>query len=74
MHPTTVTTSGSSRSNRTRFVLAAIAGLMGLVWLLQGIGVLPGSVMSNDPFWAVAGLALVGAAAVYALWPRLRRR
>ena len=74
MHPTTVTTSGSSRSNRTRFVLAAIVGLMGLVWLLQGVGVLPGSLMSNDPFWAAAGLALIAAAAIYGLWPRLRRR
>jgi hypothetical protein len=74
MHPTPVTTSGSSRSGRTRFVLASIAGLVGLVWLLQGVGVLPGSIMSNDPFWAVAGLGLIGAAAVYGLWPRLRRR
>ena len=73
MHPTPVTFNGSSRSNRTRFVLATIAGLMGLVWLLQGIGVLPGSIMTNDPFWAVAGLALIGAAAIYGLWPRLRR-
>jgi hypothetical protein len=74
MHPTPVTNSRSSRSDRTRFVLAAIAGLVGLVWLLQGVGVLPGSVMSNDPFWAVAGLALIAAASVYAAWPRLRGR
>ena len=57
-----------------RVGLAVIAGLVGLVWLLQGLGVLPGSVMSNEPFWAVAGLALIGAAAIYGMWPRLRRR
>jgi len=39
----------------------------GSVWFLQGIGVLPGSIMSGSDFWAVAGglvvilgLALVG--------------
>lgn len=74
MHPTTVGSSSSSRADRTRFVVAAIAALVGLVWVLQGAGVLPGSFMSGDWFWALAGLALIGAAAVYAVWPRLRRR
>jgi hypothetical protein len=69
-----VTTTNSSRNGRTRFVLAAIAGLVGLVWLLQGVGLLPGSFMSGDSFWAVAGLALIGCAAMYGMWPRLRRR
>jgi hypothetical protein len=55
-------------------VLAAIAALVGLVWALQGAGVLPGSFMSGDPLWLVAGLALVAAAIAYAAWPRLRRR
>ena len=74
MHPTPVTNTRSSRSDRTRFVLAAIAALVGLVWILQGVGVLPGSIMSNEPFWAIAGLGLVAAASLYASWPRLRRR
>jgi hypothetical protein len=30
--------------------------------------------MSGDGFWAVAGMALIAIAAVYAAWPRLRRR
>ncbi|MGD0424662.1 MAG: hypothetical protein ABSA92_14585 [Candidatus Bathyarchaeia archaeon] len=29
--------------------------LMGLVWFLQGIEVLPGSIMSGSQFWAIAG-------------------
>jgi len=48
--------------------------LVGLIWTLQGLGVLPGSFMSGDSTWAVAGLALIAAATTYALWPRLRRR
>jgi hypothetical protein len=69
-----VTTTCSSRGNRTRFVLAAIAGLVGLIWTLQGLGVLPGSFMSGDSTWAVVGLALIAAGTTYATWPRLRRR
>lgn len=30
--------------------------LAGAVWFLQGTGVLPGSFMSGEPFWAWAGL------------------
>jgi len=33
--------------------------LMGGVWLLQGIGILPGSFMTGQPFWAVMGAILV---------------
>jgi hypothetical protein len=57
-----------------RFVLAAIAALVGLVWTLQGANLLPGSFMTGDPFWLAAGLALIAAAAGYAAWPTLRRR
>jgi hypothetical protein len=43
-------------------VIGAIIFLLGLVWFLQGVGVLPGSVMSGSQFWAVAGgiTAIVG--------------
>lgn len=27
----------------------------GIVWIGQGLGVLPGGFMSGDPFWAAAG-------------------
>jgi hypothetical protein len=73
-HPTPVTSTGSSRNDRTRFVLAAIAAGVGFLWLLQGIGLLPGSFMTGSATWAVVGLLLIVAAFGYATWPRLRRR
>jgi len=36
-------------------VLGALLALVGGVWLLQGAGVLPGSVMSGQVFWARVG-------------------
>ena len=36
----------------------------GGVWVLQGIGVAQGSVMSGNPMWAVIGAVLVVAGAV----------
>ena len=41
-----------------RYVLLIVGGLMvlvGGVWLLQGIGILPGSFMTGQPFWAAMG-------------------
>jgi uncharacterized membrane protein len=49
--------------NRTTlFVLGAVLIVLGAVWTLQGLGYLPGSVMSGVTFWAVVGpiVALVG--------------
>jgi hypothetical protein len=56
---------------RMRWVLVIVGGLMvlmGGVWTLQGIGVLPGSFMTGQTFWAVAGLLtlVAGAALCYA--------
>jgi hypothetical protein len=74
VHPTTVSASTTPRGSRTRFVVAAIAAAIGVVWTLQGVGALPGSFMTGDMFWAWAGAAIIGGAALYAAWPRLRRR
>ena len=50
--------------DRTRYVLAVIAALVGLVWALQGIGAPIGrSFMIGDPFWLLAGVALVAGGA-----------
>ncbi len=46
--------------------------IIGAVWFLQGIGILPGSVMSGKQFWAYAGGALVVGGAIIS-WLGLRR-
>ena len=41
-----------------RYVLLIVGGLMvlvGGVWLLQGVGILPGSFMTGQLFWAIVG-------------------
>ncbi|WP_297695125.1 hypothetical protein [Phenylobacterium sp.] len=43
-------------------VAGALAILLGCVWILQGVNVLPGSFMTGHIVWAIYGavLALVG--------------
>ena len=45
----------------------SVSGLLGLVWVLQGIGILEGSPMTGQGFWMGAGLVLfvVGVSLVY---------
>ena len=45
-------------------ILGVLAILVGIVWTLQGLGILGGSSMSGNPMWAVIGpiVALVGVA------------
>jgi hypothetical protein len=43
----------------SRVVVAVIVGLVGLVWLGQGLGYIPGSFMSGSQFWATVGTALL---------------
>jgi hypothetical protein len=42
--------------------LGLVLDLIGIIWFFQGINILPGSFMTGQPFWAVAGAitALVG--------------
>ena len=49
-------------------VVGAIVFAMGLVFTLQGVGVLGGSFMSNTTFWSVAGpvIMLIGLAVAIA--------
>jgi hypothetical protein len=57
----------------SRLVIAAVLGLLGLVWLGQGLGFIPGSFMSGSQFWATVGtVLLVVAAAVVILEARRR--
>jgi hypothetical protein len=45
-----------------RVVLGVVVALAGLLFTLQGVGVLKGSAMSDTTFWSVAGplIILVG--------------
>ena len=44
-------------------VVAVMSMIVGLIWVLQGVNVLPGSVMTGHVEWAYrgAGLAVLGA-------------
>ena len=48
------------RQTRLPLVIGALLVAIGLVWIGQGLGLIPGSFMTGDPFWAAAGgMALV---------------
>ena len=62
-----------------RFVLMAVGGLIalvGVVWMLQGVGILPGSFMTGQAFWAAVGavMLIVGGSLVFAGIRSNRRR
>jgi hypothetical protein len=42
----------------TLIALAILCDLTGGVWILQGVGLLPGSFMSGDVMWAAIGAVL----------------
>lgn len=45
---------------RGTLITAGAVALVGIVWIGQGLGILRGtSFMVSQPFWAVAGAALV---------------
>lgn len=56
----------------SRIMIAIVAGLIGLVWIGQGVGLIGGSAMSGSSFWAVVGLILIAAAAMLVVWERRR--
>jgi hypothetical protein len=62
-----------SRSARVvMIILGALLILTGVVWIGQGLGLIPGSVMTGDRTWFYVGIAMVVAGAV-ALGLSLRR-
>ena len=40
-------------------IVGAVLDLLGTIWALQGINVLPGSFMTGQPFWAGAGAVTI---------------
>lgn len=47
-------------------LVGVVACAMGVIWILQGLGYIPGSFMSGQTFWAWMGLVavVVGAGAI----------
>jgi hypothetical protein len=54
--------------------VGAILTLMGSVWFLQGINVLPGSFMSGQTRWAVNGVIAIAVGLLLVVAARRRRR
>jgi hypothetical protein len=54
-------------------IVGIVLVLLGLLWIGQGTGVLPGSVMSGKPMWAIIGLVLVVVGG-WLLWSVARAR
>lgn len=53
--------------------LGVLVTLVGALWILQGVGILPGSFMSGQIQWAINGTiaAFIGIGiVVFANWPR----
>lgn len=40
-------------------IVGVLLDLIGSIWMLQGMNVLPGSFMTGQPFWAGAGAVSV---------------
>jgi hypothetical protein len=55
------------------FTVGLILALFGLIWALQGFGVLGGSQMSNTTTWSITGpiTALIGIGIAVASWWKL---
>jgi hypothetical protein len=56
------------------FAVGLIVALFGLIWALQGFGVLAGSQMSNTTTWSIFGplTALIGIVIAIFSWRKLR--
>ncbi len=50
-----------------RGILGAVLLVLGVVWIGQGLNVIPGSFMTGQVIWAIVGAILV-AGAIYLFW------
>lgn len=55
-------------------VIGGLLTLIGLTWLLQGLGLLGGSYMTGDEFWAAVGLGVIIIALVILFLSRIWAR
>lgn len=54
--------------------VGAVISLLGLIWFLQGIAVLPGSFMTGSQFWAMVGAFAVIVGLIVIAIGLIRRR
>jgi hypothetical protein len=55
-------------------IVGAVLVLLGCIWFLQGINVMPGSFMSGQSRWAVRGGIMVFAGLAAIAWANRKRR
>ena len=55
-------------------IVGVILVLLGSIWFLQGINVLPGSFMTGQMRWAIRGAILVIAGIVGLVWANRKRQ
>jgi hypothetical protein len=55
-----------------RRAIGLVLLVVGLVWFFQGVGVIEGSFMTGEAFWAVIGAVCAAAGVVLALRPPSR--
>jgi hypothetical protein len=53
-------------------IVGGLAVLLGCVWFLQGINVLPGSFMTGHIQWAIYGAILAAVGVAVIVWARRR--
>ncbi len=61
-------------SGKALIVMGSVLVLLGIVWTLQGLGFLAGSVMSGVTLWAVVGPVVAVAGLVLVLFGVRRRQ
>ncbi len=54
-------------------VVGIVLILIGIVWILQGLNILPGSVMSGRPVYSVLGLGVAVVGVIVLLYSRRRK-
>ena len=59
---------------RIRWFMILALGLIGIIWIGQGLGIIRSSgFMTGDIRWALIGAVLIGCAVVFAVIERRRR-
>jgi hypothetical protein len=58
---------------RAALVIGLLVALAGLVFSLQGAGILPGSYMTGDPQWVINGGVTIVIALGLLLWANRRK-